>query len=164
MKTKIKQAYLNHIPTTDHTNESIIKLLELVVLIENDMLLNHSPSRLDYIKNGVQYNKRVLDKKQALLKMININNINNANKADAESVESTESKMKPISKKRSFDIIVGSNSNIGSNSGSGSDTNNSDIDEQENKKMKAINITANNTTNINTITTTTVPLTRSTSN
>mmetsp|Transcript_4542 Transcript_4542/g.4666 ORF Transcript_4542/g.4666 Transcript_4542/m.4666 type:complete len:179 (+) Transcript_4542:99-635(+) len=59
IRSKIRNAYKNKIKTYD-------QLLDTCTAIEEEMLYMFAPSRLDYFKNGMQFEKRVGEKKRQL--------------------------------------------------------------------------------------------------
>ncbi|CAM9297653.1 unnamed protein product [Choristocarpus tenellus] len=59
IRQKIRQAYVQTCPTYQ-------ELLGCVVAIEEEFLHISAPSRLDYFKSGVQYDKRVIKKRKEL--------------------------------------------------------------------------------------------------
>ena len=59
IRERIKTAYQKKAPTYE-------ELLDVCSAIEEEFLFTSVPSRLDYFKSGVQYEKRILEKQSAL--------------------------------------------------------------------------------------------------
>jgi len=59
IREKIKKAYRNRTNTYE-------ELLETCCAIEEELMFIAAPSRLDYFKNGVQFEKRVCEKRKQL--------------------------------------------------------------------------------------------------
>lgn len=60
IREKMKEAYRKNIPDYE-------ELLDTCAAMEEEFIYLSAPSRLDYFKSGIQYDKKILEKKRQLL-------------------------------------------------------------------------------------------------
>ena len=83
IRDKVKSAYKKKAPTYDD-------LLDVCSAIEEELLFSVAPSRLDYFKSGVQFEKRVAEKLTQIRTGVSLGGMSCSSSADKISNEESD--------------------------------------------------------------------------